>query len=55
MQDAVHEKWSDRLGEISQDAKLKRALATLENENSQLKTLVIRLSETIIRNIAAKG
>jgi hypothetical protein len=55
MPDAIYEKWSDRCGEIGQDVKLKLALQSLESENSRLKTLVIRLSETIIRSVTAKG
>ncbi len=33
---------------------MKQALDCLEAENSQLKQLVVRLSETIIRNIVSK-
>jgi len=48
------ENWSNRFDEIDRDAKLKRVLDSLETENSQLKKLVVRLSETIIRNVTAK-
>ena len=46
--------WSNRFDEIDRDRQLKQVLDTLENENSLLKTLVVRLSETIIRNAIAK-
>jgi hypothetical protein len=44
---------SNRFNEVDRDARLKQALDRLKSENSQLKSLVIRLSETIIRNVAA--
>jgi hypothetical protein len=47
--------WSNRFDEIDHDGQLKQALDTIENENSLLKTLVVRLSETIIRNAVAKN
>ncbi len=40
---------------IDHDIQLKQTLDYLEDENSKLKTLVVRLSETIIRNIMVKG
>jgi membrane-anchored protein YejM (alkaline phosphatase superfamily) len=46
--------WTNRFDEIDRDRQLKQVLDTLENENSLLKTLVVRLSETIIRNAIAK-
>jgi membrane-anchored protein YejM (alkaline phosphatase superfamily) len=46
--------WTNRFDEIDRDKQLKQVLDTLENENSMLKTLVVRLSETIIRNAIAK-
>jgi hypothetical protein len=52
---ARKEQWSNRFDEIDQDRQLKRVLDTLENENSRLKTLVVRLSETIIRNAVGKN
>jgi ribosomal protein L12E/L44/L45/RPP1/RPP2 len=52
---ARKEKWSNRFDEVDQDTQLKRVMNALENENSRLKTLVIRLSETIIRNAVAKN
>jgi hypothetical protein len=33
---------------------MKQALTLLESENSQLKALVVRLSETVIRSVTAK-
>lgn len=55
MQEFVrNEKWVNRFDDVDPDVKLKQALDFLENENSLLKSLVVRLSETIIRNIAAK-
>jgi hypothetical protein len=56
MQDTVPEqKWSYRFDESDRDTQLKQVLDSLQNENNQLKTLVVRLSETIIRNVTAKG
>jgi hypothetical protein len=52
---ARKEKWSNRFDEVDQDTQLKRVMNTLENENSRLKTLVVRLSATIIRNAVAKN
>ena len=52
---ARKEQWSNRFDEINHDGQLKQVLDTLEDENSQLKTLVVRLSETIIRNAVAKN
>jgi hypothetical protein len=52
---ARKKKWSNRFDEVDQDTQLKRAMDALEKENSRLKTLVIRLSETIIRNAVAKN
>jgi hypothetical protein len=46
--------WINRFDEIDRDKQLKQVLDTLENENSLLKTLVVRLSETIVRNAVAK-
>jgi hypothetical protein len=51
---AGKEQWSNRFDEIDGDKQLRQVLDTLENENSQLKMLVVRLSETIIRNATAK-
>jgi hypothetical protein len=39
---------------VDRNAQLKQALDILENENGQLKELVVRLSETIIRIVTAK-
>ncbi len=46
--------WSPHRDEIGPDAQLKRALHSLELENSRLKHLVVQLSQTIIRNVTAK-
>ena len=55
MQEAVMlQNLSGRFDEIDRDSELKQTLDRLQNENSQLKTLVVRLSETIIRNVTAK-
>jgi membrane-anchored protein YejM (alkaline phosphatase superfamily) len=46
--------WTNRFDEIARDKQLKQVLDTLENENSMLKTLVVRLSEIVVRNAVAK-
>jgi hypothetical protein len=46
--------WTNRFDEIDRDKQLKQVLDTLENENSMLKTLVVRLSEIVVRNAVAK-
>lgn len=46
--------WPLHFDESDRDTQLKQVLNSLQNENSELKTLVVRLSETIIRNVAAK-
>jgi hypothetical protein len=46
--------WTNRFDEIDRDKHLKQMLDTLENENSMLKTLIVRLSETVVRNAVAK-
>ena len=51
---ASEQKWSHRFDKIDRDAQLKQALDSLESENDQLKKLVVRLSETIIRIVVAK-
>jgi hypothetical protein len=52
---ARKKKWSSRFDDVDQDTQLKLVMDALENENNRLKTLVIRLSETIIRNAVAKN
>jgi hypothetical protein len=52
---ARKKRWSSRFDDVDQDTQLKRVMDALENENNRLKTLVIRLSETIIRNAVAKN
>jgi hypothetical protein len=55
MQEVVHRRnWVSRFDEVDHDVRLKQVLESLETENSQLKKLVVRLSETIIRNVTAK-
>jgi hypothetical protein len=46
--------WTNRFDEIDRDKQLKQVLDTLESENSMLKTLVVRLSEIVVRNAVAK-
>ena len=48
------ENWSNHYDQFDRDIQLKRALDVLEKENRQLKGLVVRLSETIIRNVTTK-
>jgi hypothetical protein len=43
-----------RFNDTDRDVRLKEVLDFLESENSQLKKLVVRLSETIIRNVMDK-
>jgi hypothetical protein len=54
MQEIARKKWPNRFDEIDRDLQLKQILDSLETENSLLKGLVVRLSETIIRNVTAK-
>jgi hypothetical protein len=55
MQEAVpQQKWSHRLDEIDRCSEQKQVVDRLQNENNQLKDLVVRLSATIIRNVTAK-
>jgi hypothetical protein len=55
MQEIAQKKqWSNRFEAIDRDLQLKQVLESLETENSLLKSLVARLSATIIRNVAAK-
>jgi hypothetical protein len=42
------------LDQFARDAELKQELEVLKKENSRLKNLVVRLSETIIRNVIGK-
>ena len=55
MQDVVAQRWSQSLNEADRDIQLKQALDNLESENSRLKSLVVRLSEMIIRNVTTKA
>lgn len=48
---APQERRSHHFNEANWDEQLEQTLNSLKSENSQLKTLVVRLSETIIRNI----
>jgi len=55
MQEVVRSRnWISRVDEIDHDLQLKQVLDSLETENSQLKKLVVRLSETVIRSVTAK-
>jgi hypothetical protein len=55
MQEAVPQQtWSHRLDEIDRYSEQKQVVDRLQNENNQLKDLVVRLSATIIRNVTAK-
>jgi hypothetical protein len=45
---------SHRPGLIDHDDELQEALESLARENSRLKNLVIRLSETVLRNVTTK-
>jgi hypothetical protein len=51
---ATQEKRSHRFNEADWDEQLEQTLNSLKSENRQLKKLVVRLSETVIRNITAK-
>jgi hypothetical protein len=51
---ARKELWSNRFDEIDRDLQLKQILDSLETENNLLKRLVVRLSSTIIKNVADK-
>jgi hypothetical protein len=51
---ATQHRWSHDFNEAGREAQMKQALDGLEIENSRLKRLVVRLSETIIRNVTAK-
>jgi hypothetical protein len=54
MQEATHQQRRfQSFNEVDQDVQLKHVLVSLESENSRLKDLVVRLSETIIRNVVA--
>ena len=55
MQEVVpQQKRSYRSYDVDRDAQLKQTLDSLESENDQLKKLVVRLSETIIKIVTAK-
>ncbi len=51
---APRQKWPQRFDQVDRDVQLQQALDSLESENSQLRKLVVRLSETIIRIVVAK-
>jgi hypothetical protein len=51
---AAQERRSHRFNEGDSEEQLEQTLNSLKSENSELKKLVVRLSETIIRNITAK-
>ena len=55
MQEVAHQQRSfHSFNEADADEQLKRELYSLEGENSRLKELIVRLSETIIKNVVAK-
>ena len=55
MQEAVPQQtWPHRLDEFDRYSEQKQVVDRLQNENNQLKDLVVRLSATIIRNVTAK-
>jgi hypothetical protein len=55
MEPALHvKKWSNRFDNLDEEADLKRTLAALEDENGKLKQLIVRLSETILRNVTGR-
>jgi hypothetical protein len=51
---APQQRWSHNFNEVDREAQIKQALDSLEIENGQLKRLVVRLSETIIKNVVAR-
>jgi hypothetical protein len=55
MERVLQEKrWANRFDRLDGDAQLKQTLEALEHENGRLRQLVVRLSETIIRNVTGK-
>jgi hypothetical protein len=55
MQEAVtQQSFSRRFPDIDRYAELKQVVDKLQNENNELKDLVVQLSATIIRNVTAK-
>ena len=55
MQDVVlQRRWSHGSNEVERDTQLQQVVDRLEGENRRLKRLVVRLSETIIRNVVDK-
>jgi hypothetical protein len=51
---AAQQRWSHNFNEVDRETEMKQALDSLETENGQLRQLVIRLSETIIRNVVTR-
>jgi hypothetical protein len=51
---AAQQRWSHNFNEVDREAQMKQALDSLEIENGKLKQLVVRLSETIIKNVIAR-
>jgi hypothetical protein len=51
---ATQEKRSHHFNGSDWDEQLEQKLNSLKSENRQLKKLVVRLSETLIRNVTAK-
>ena len=55
MQEITHQLRKARASsEIEREAKMKLTLDYLQTENGRLKALVVRLSETIIRNVVTQ-
>jgi hypothetical protein len=54
MQEFTLQHRTNLLDNADRDTQLKQVLESLESENSQLKSLVVRLSETIIRNVTTR-
>ncbi len=54
MQECALQNSTDLLDNVDRDAQLKQLLDSLESENSQLKSLIVTLSETIIRNVTGR-
>lgn len=55
MQERPTQRSPHRFNETDRDAHFKQVVESLESENTQLKNLVVRLSETIIRNVTTQA
>ena len=55
MQEVAHNrKRSSRFDNIDRELHFKQLMDNLETENRQLKGLIVRLSETILKNVATQ-